>query len=414
MPGQLQQLKTDYANSALVAGLIAVIVSYAGPLIIVFQAAQAAGLSPEQVSSWVWAISIGSALSGIYLSWRLKIPIITAWSTPGAALLVASLGQYSFEQAIGAYLVSAGLIFIFGLTGWFQTMMDKIPKSIASAMLAGILFNFGVSVFTSIPLSPELVLPVLLAYLITKRVLPRYAIVSALFSGVALAFLFGQIGQAEVDFAFATPVFTYPEFSLSAIIGLAIPLFIVTMTSQNVPGVAVLKSAGYQPAVNTVISGTGLVSVLLAPFGAHGINLAAITAAICTGEESHKDASKRYIAGLSCGAFYLIIGLFGATIASAFSILPAALVATVAGLALFGALSNGLHGAMAIDKEREAALITFLVTVSGLSIYGVGAAFWGLIAGMVTCWLLNSNLVPTIKKPKKQTEQLAEQSAKVQ
>ena len=383
-----EKLKADYSHSALVAGLIAVIVSYAGPLAIVFQAGQSANLSPELISSWVWAISIGSALSGICLTWYLKIPVITAWSTPGAALLVTSLSLYSFPEAIGAYLISGVLIFIFGITGLFQTLMAKVPRSLSSAMLAGILFQFGVSVFTSMQVVPELVLPVILAYLVCKRLFPRYSIMAALTVGISISFIMGMSNSQLLSISLAVPVFTIPEFSIAATIGLAIPLFIVTMTSQNVPGVAVLKTAGYKPSINPIILGTGLASILLAPFGAHGINLAAITAAICTGPESHEEPKKRYVAGLFCGAFYLSIGMFGAAIASVFSTLPEALIATVAGLALFASLSNGLMAAMEVEAEREAALITFLVTVSGVSIWGIGSVFWGLIAGLIAYFVL--------------------------
>jgi len=377
----IKNLKSDVSVSAIVAGLIAVIVSYAGPFVIVFQAAQAANISNELITSWVWAISIGSAITGVYLSLKFKQPIITAWSTPGAAVLVLSLPNYTFNEAIGAFILSSVLILLVGLSGFSQKIMDKIPMCVASAMLAGILFKFGLDVFGSLELKPIIVLPMIIFYFLGKVFFPRYAVTLSLIIGIVMALLYEKLDFSVINLSIAHPIFTMPHWDISALINIGIPLFIVTMASQNIPGIAVLKSAGYKPNTSSLISFTGFISLLLAPFGSHGLNLAAITAAICTGEESHQYKSKRYIAGVACGLFYLLIGIFGSTLIVVFATLPKVLVASIAGLALFPAISNSLSASMENEKFREIALVTFLITVSGISFFGIGSAFWGLIVG---------------------------------
>ncbi|MCO7571503.1 benzoate/H(+) symporter BenE family transporter [Pseudomonas chlororaphis] len=385
----MHSLSKDLSLSAVIAGLIAVIISYAGPLIIVFQAAREAHLPSDQVSSWIWAISIGSGLTGLLLSWRLKVPVITAWSTPGAALLVSMLPTVSLPQAIGAYIVASLIIAVVGLSGAFDKLMSRLPKAIAAAMLAGILFRFGAGLFTSVTLQPVLVLAMIAAYLLGKRLSPRYAILAVLLVGCAVAAGLGEFNGGAITLAVAEPIFIAPEWSWHAIINIGLPLALVTLTGQYVPGMAVMRSAGYNTPARSIVSWTAITSVLLAPFGSHGINLAAITAAICTGREAHEDKDKRYIAGIACGLFYLFMGIFGATLASVFAALPKELIAALAGLALFGAISAGLSGAMADEKQREAALITFLVTASGMSFLGLAAAFWGLIFGLVAHFALS-------------------------
>lgn len=373
----------DCSVSAVVTGLIAVMVSYAGPLVIVFQAAKSGLLTPEQLSSWLWAISIGSGVSGLWLSLRYRTPVITAWSTPGAALLVTSLAQYRYSDAIGAYMFSALLITLLGVTGLFSRLMARLPVAVVAAMLAGVLFRFGVGVFSSLAQGPALVLPILLVYLVARRTGARYAIMAALITGILCAFFLNLMDFQGVSATLAEPQWTTPSFSLSAMIGLGIPLCFVTMASQNAPGIAVLRTAGYGVPVNPLVTVTGMASVLLAPFGAHGINLAAITAAICTGAESHPLLARRYVAGVSCALLYLLVGSFGATMASVFASLPGVLMASIAGLALFSALANGLGVALANESQREPALITFLVTASGISFFGIGAACWGLVFGVL-------------------------------
>ncbi|ROL93460.1 benzoate/H(+) symporter BenE family transporter [Pseudomonas protegens] len=385
----MHSLSKDLSLSAVIAGLIAVIISYAGPLIIVFQAAREAHLPSDQVSSWIWAISIGSGLTGLLLSWRLKVPVITAWSTPGAALLVSMLPTVSLPQAIGAYIVASLIIAVVGLSGAFDKLMSRLPKAIAAAMLAGILFRFGAELFTSVTLQPALVLAMIAAYLLGKRFSPRYAILAVLLVGCAVAAGLGNFNGGSITLALAEPIFIAPEWNWHAIVNIGLPLALVTLTGQYVPGMAVMRSAGYTTPARSIVSWTAITSALLAPFGSHGINLAAITAAICTGREAHEDKDKRYIAGIACGLFYILMGIFGATLASVFAALPKELIAALAGLALFGAISAGLSGAMADEKQREAALITFLVTASGMSFLGLAAAFWGLIFGLVAHFALS-------------------------
>lgn len=376
-------LKEDLSISSVVVGLIATMVSYAGPLVIVFQAANVAHLSDSHLSSWIWAISIGSGITCILLSIWFKAPIITAWSTPGVVLLVSSWSIYSYTDAIGAFIFSAVLITFLGWTGLFEKIMNRIPYSITTAMLAGILLNFGVEVFTSLKNLPELVFPMILCYLIFKRFSPRYTVVITLFLGLLITYFTGNLKTESIELSLVNPIFTIPTFSLDALIGIGIPLCIVTMASQNAPGIGVLRADGYNVPISPLVTTTGIFSILLAPFGSHAINLAAITAAICTGKEAHEDKNKRYIAGISCGLFYLIFGMFGAAIASIFQAVPSEFIAAIAGLALFASLSTSLTSAME-GTQKESGLITFLVTISGISFLGIGAAFWGLIAGILT------------------------------
>lgn len=377
-------MRQDISLSALVAGVIAVVVSYAGPLVIVFQAAQAAHLGPELLSSWIWAISIGAGLTAITLSLRFRAPVITAWSTPGAALLVTALPGVTLPQAIGAYLFSAALITFFGWSGWFDALMKRVPRAIAAAMLAGILLRFAIDVLGAARSAPMLVGTMFVLFLVLKRLQPRYAIAGVLLGGTAFAALAGDLRLEALSLTWARPVWTTPEFDLRTMLGLGLPLCLVTLTGQFVPGIAVMRAAGYTTPANPLVTTNGIASLLLAPFGAHGINLAAITAAICTGPEAHENPARRYVAGVACGALYLIVGAFGATLAALFAALPHALVAAIAGLALMGAIQNGLGGAMADEGQREAALVTFVVTASGTVFLGLGAAFWGLALGLAT------------------------------
>jgi benzoate membrane transport protein len=377
----LHALRRQASLSAVTAGLIAVTVSYTGPLAILVQAARAARLDEAQLSSWIWAISIGSGLTGILLSAATRAPIITAWSTPGAALLVTALPLYTFPQAVGAYLLSAALLTLFGLTGLFERAMARLPIGLVAAMLAGILFKFSAAVLTSLGEWPGLVLPLVATFFAARRWLPRYAVVLTLLLGAAIVWGAGRVDLSHVRPALAVPVFTWPELSMPALVGLGLPLFLVTLTSQNATGMGVLRAAGYTVPASPLVTVTGLASLLLAPFGCHALNLAAITAAICTGPEAHADRDRRWVAGVACGAFYVVVGLFGATLALAFGALPDALITTLGGLALLGALTGGLATAMTEERTREGAITTFVVTASGVSFLGVGAAFWGLVGG---------------------------------
>ncbi|MFL6643513.1 MAG: benzoate/H(+) symporter BenE family transporter [Paraburkholderia fungorum] len=380
---------SDMSLSAVVAGFVAMMTGYTSALVLMFQAGQAAHLTDAQISSWIWALSIGMAVCTIGLSLRFRAPIVIAWSTPGAALLVSSLPHVAYPEAIGAFIVCAVLLTVVGLTGWFDTLMKKIPAGIASALLAGILFEIGIEIFRAAQFQTALVLTMFFAYLIVKRFAPRYAIVTTLIVGTLAAGALGLLDFSRFHVALAHPVFTMPVFSVAASISIGIPLFIVATASQNVPGIAVLRADGYTTPSAPLIATTGIASLLLAPFGSHGINLAAITAAICTGPEAHENRNKRYTAALWCGIFYLIAGIFGATIAALFAALPKALVVSVAALALFGSIMSGLANAMQDTKQREAALVTFMVTASGLTLLSIGSAFWGLVAGVLTQLVLN-------------------------
>ena len=388
-PTRLRPL-ADTSLSTLVAGFVAMMTGYTSSLVLMFQAGQAAHLSDAQISSWIWALSIGMALCTIGLSLRFRAPIVIAWSTPGAALLVSSLPHVAYPEAIGAFIVCALLLTVVGLTGWFDTLMKKIPAGIASALLAGILFEIGIEIFRAAQFQTALVLAMFFTCLVIKRLAPRYAIVTTLVVGTAVAGGLGLLDFSHFHVALAQPVLTMPAFSVAAIVSIGIPLFVVAMASQNVPGIAVLRADGYTTPSAPLIATTGIASLLLAPFGSHGINLAAITAAICTGPEAHEDRNKRYTAAVWCGVFYLIAGIFGATIAALFASLPKALVVSVAALALFGSIMSGLANAMQDLKQREAALVTFMVTASGLALLSIGSAFWGLVAGVLAQLVLNA------------------------
>ena len=374
----------DYLHPpALAAGFIAVLVGYTSSAVIIFQAAHAVGATAAQVGSWMIALGLGMGITTIGLSLRYKMPILTAWSTPGAALLVTSLDGIGIAEATGAFLFSALLITISGLTGWFERVIDKIPLPIAAAMLAGILFQFGIGIFISLESQLVLVLVMFIVYLVAKRFLARYAILLVLIVGLLLSAWQGLLDFSAFELTLATPQWTSPVFSLPVMIGIGIPLFIVTMVSQNIPGIAVLRSDGYRPPISSLISWTGVSTLLLAPLGCFAINLAAITAAICTGPEAHHDPEKRYVAGISTGVVYLIMGLLGATVAAIFAAFPSEFVLALAGLALLGTIANSLQQAMSNSSNREAAVITFLVTASGLSLFDIGSAFWGLLAGVI-------------------------------
>jgi benzoate membrane transport protein len=390
-PASVPRLRplADSSPSAVVAGFIAMLTGYTSSLVLMFQAGQAAGLSNAQISSWIWALSIGMAITTIGLSLRYRAPIVVAWSTPGAALLITSLPGVSYGEAIGAFIVCAVLLALVGLTGGFERLMRRLPGSLAAALLAGILFKIGSEIFVAAQHRTALVLAMFFSYLVFKRLQPRYAVLVALLVGCVAAAALGLLDFSGFRFALAEPVWTTPEFSLTAVISIGIPLFVVAMASQNIPGIAVLRADGYQVPASPLISVTGIASLLLAPFGSHGINLAAISAAICTGPHAHEDQAKRYTAAVWCGIFYGVAGTFGATLAALFAAFPKELVLSIAALALFGSISNGLTVAMQEPKEREAALITFMVTASGMTLLSIGSAFWGLIAGVLTLLILN-------------------------
>lgn len=386
-----KSFSNTYSNilPPVIAGLISVIVNYGGTFILIFQAAQMAGLSPELTASWVWSISIGVGITGIYLSWYTKEPIITAWSTPAAAFLITGLVSVPYSEAIGAYMLSALAFLILGITGYFGKLIRLIPISIASGLLAGILLQFGISAFTNMTIDPLLAISLFFVYLITKRFSSRYAIVSVLSFGFILLVLQSQINFSGFELKLASPIFTEPTFSLNATLSLALPLFLITLTGQYMPGLLILKNDGFKTSAKPILAITGLGSFIMAPFGSHAFNLAAITAAICTGKESCEDPSKRWIAGIAAGIFYILVGIFGVTLAALFAAFPATFISTLAGLALLSTIAGSLSNAISDIDTREAAIITFLATAANINLFGIGGAFWGLILGLISYFILN-------------------------
>jgi len=378
----------DVTFSAILAGFVAVLVGYTSSAAIIFQAAEAAGASPLQIGGWLTMLGLGMGLTSIGLSLWYRTPIVTAWSTPGAALLVTSLPGTSMNDAIGVFIFASGLMLLCGVTGLFARLMHYIPQALSAAMLAGILLRFGLNAFTSLQSNFALAGTMCLVYLLARRALPRYAIVLTLAAGLIVAGLQGDISLHGQSLSFAVPEFVTPHFSLSALLGIGIPFFVVTMASQNAPGIATLKAHGYQVPVSPLISWTALTALLLAPFGGFTVCIAAITAAICMGEDIHPDAKKRYMAAVSAGVFYLLAGLFGGSIGLLFTALPTPLIHTIAGLALLGTIAGSLQRALVEESHRDAAIITFLITASGVTLLGVGSAFWGLVGGVIAHWVL--------------------------
>ena len=383
------QFFKDLSLSTAVAGFVAVLVGFTSSVAIVFQAAQAFGATPAQITSWMWALGLGMGLCSLVPSLILRQPVMVAWSTPGAAVLATAglAGGFSMGEAIGAFMISALLITLAGVTGWFERVMNRIPMEIAAALLAGVLARFGLQAFAAAQTALPLVLLMLMVYLVSRRLAARYAVVITLAAAVVFVASRGQMAWSAVQLELALPVFTAPQFSMAAAVSLAIPLFVVTMASQNLPGVAVIRASGYDLPISRLITLTGLATLVLAPFGAFALNFSAITAAMCMGPEAHADRNRRYTAAVACGAIYVAIGLFGAVITGLLTAFPKELVVAIAGLALLGTIGNGLAAALRDESHREAALITFLVTLSGVVIVGVGSAFWGVVAGSIALFV---------------------------
>lgn len=375
-------LKSWLSPSLFSAGLIAVLVGYTSSAPIVFEAARAAGATPAEVASWLWALGLGMGVTCIGLSLATRTPVLTAWSTPGAALLATSLHGVSMAQAVGAFVFAAAAAALVGFSGTFERLMRRVPSSLASAMLAGVLLQFGIDLFGLFGDHRALVGTMLAAFVLARRFAPRYAVPLTLAAGIAVAAALGQLHLGGVPLRLARPLLTWPQWHLGTIVGIGVPLFLVTMASQNMPGLVVLRSNGYHLPASPLVGATGLTGVLLAPFGGFSFNLAAITAAICMSPNAHPDPAQRWRASVWAGVFYLATGVFGATMAALLAAFPAALIGAVAGLALLGTIGTSLHGALADPRERDAALITFLLTASGLTVLGLGSAFWGLLAGL--------------------------------
>ncbi|MBU9831403.1 benzoate/H(+) symporter BenE family transporter [Rahnella sp. FC061912-K] len=387
----------DLTFSAVIAGFVAVLVGYTSSAAIIFQAAEAAGATVAQIGGWLSMLGLGMGVTSIGLSLYYRTPVVTAWSTPGAALLVTSLPGTSINEAIGVFVFATGLILLCGVTGLFAKMMHYIPQALSAAMLGGILLRFGLNAFTSLQSNFALAGSMCLVYLLAKRALPRYAVVLALAAGLIVAGWQGDIALHGQSLTFAAPAFVMPHFTLSSIIGIGIPFFIVTMASQNAPGIATLKAHGYNLPVSPLISWTALTALVLAPFGGFTVCIAAITAAICMGEDIHPDPKKRYMAAVAAGVFYLIAGVFGGSIGMMFTALPEVLIHTIAGLALLGTIAGSLYRALENESQRDAAIITFLITASGVTLLGIGSAFWGLAGGVITHLILS---IPARKRDK--------------
>ena len=373
----------------VVAGLISVIVNYGGTFILVFQAAKVGGLSPELTASWVWSISIGVGVTGLFLSAMFREPIITAWSTPAAAFLVTALATTPYGEAVGAYLISAAAFVVLGLSGYFEKLIRLIPPGVAAGLLAGILLQFGIGAFGGVSIDPLLTSVLIVAYVVLKRFCARYAVVGILVLGLAFLLVQERVDLSGLQWQFSAPVFTMPVFSLNALLSVAMPLFLITLTGQYMPGMLVLRNDGFKTSANPIVTITGLGSLVMALFGSHAFNIAAITAAICTGKEAHEDPSKRWVAGIAAGIFYILVGVFGVTLAAVFMAFPATFITTLAGLALLGTIGTSLASAMADPKTREAALITFLAAAANIKLFGIGGAFWGLVIGLVAYAILN-------------------------
>lgn len=376
-------LKKDWSISATVAGFLAVLISYSGPLIIFFQAAQKAQVSNTMMISWIWGISIGAAIAGIFLSIKYKVPVITAWSAPGTALLVTLFPNISLNEAVAAYITSAVVIFLIGITGYFDKLLKWIPQDVAAGMMAGILFQFGLGLFTATDTMPVIVFGMLLVFLVAKRFTPRYAMVWVLVSGVLLSLFLGQMNPVNVNFALAIPQFIVPEWTWNSTLNLAIPLILVSLSGQFLPGMAIMKLSGYDTPAKPIITATSIASLAVACVGGITIVLASITAALCMGKDAHELKEKRYIAGIANGIFYILGGLFAGSIVMLFSLLPKELIAALAGLALLGAIATNISVAMKNESHREAALITFLATASGMQFLGLSSVFWGICIGVI-------------------------------
>ncbi|WP_256469560.1 benzoate/H(+) symporter BenE family transporter [Lelliottia sp. AC1] len=374
---------------AVLAGFVAVLVGYASSAAIIWQAAAAAGATPQQIAGWMTALGIGMGVSTLALSLWYKSPVLTAWSTPGAALLAISLQGVTLAETIGIFIFANALILLCGVTGLFARLMKIIPHTLAAAMLAGVLLRFGLQAFSHLEGHFLLCGSMLLAWLVAKAFAPRYAIVATLLVGSVAAWARGDVVTDSLAFRVVLPEFIAPKFTFTTLVSIGLPFFLVTMASQNAPGFATMKASGYPVAVSPLIIFTGALALLFSPFGVFSICIAAITAAICQSPDAHPDASKRWLAAAAAGVFYLLAGIFGGSITALMAALPLSWIQTLAGLALLGTISGSLYQALQHEAERDAAIVTFLVTASGVTLLGIGSAFWGLIAGGI-CFVVLS------------------------
>lgn len=367
--------------SAFSSAAVAAVIGFGGTVALVVQAGQAMGATPSQIVSMVTALCLAIGVTGAILSWFLKMPVVLAWSTPGAALVAASTLNLSWPTAVGAFLLAGVLMALTGLIPILGRLAGRIPPSVAGAMLAGVLLPFVLRLFRVIQDDMALVAGLILVFLIFRRLRPVWALPAVLAAAFAALAFSGQLVLSPEAGLFGRLERVVPVFDWKAAVSLGLPLFLVTLAAQNLPGLVVLQTAGFPPPANRLILTTGLASCLAAPLGSHGVNLAAITAAICTDADAHPDPSARWIVGVIYGVLYLIIALFAALLAGLFIGMPTAALAAVTGLALVAPLSGALQGMVSETSTREAAVLTFAATASGLSLCGVGSAFWGLAIG---------------------------------
>lgn len=389
----MQKLIQDFSVPAVFAGFITFLIGISVSAVLVIQGAQTLGATPEQISSWLWALGLSIGVSGLVLSWKYRYPVATAWSTPGIALVIATGSHYSLSAAIGAFIVCGILTAFVGFSGIFQRLLSKIPMSLSCAMLAGILLKFGIQLFTDLQQSWAFILTLLAIYLIAKRLWPRYCIVLTVVAAMILCPVFMPFQFPHLSWSLAKPVWISPEFSASTILGLALPLFIINMSSQFLPGIGMIKSYGYQPHTNSLVGWIGVSQTILAPFGAFSVCLAAISAAVSLDDQVHPDPKRRYIAGMSCGLFYILMGLFATTLTGLLMAFPKIFIVTLAGIALLGTISHNIAIAFKEPQDREPALLTFLMSASGVQFFGIGSAFWGLLLGIVVAIILNHRKV---------------------
>ena len=367
--------------SAASAALVATVAGVGGTLPVVLAAAQAVGATPEQASSWVSGLGLATAVSALVLSVRYRMPIITAWSTPGAALIASSSAVPSFRAAVGAFVLAAALILLTAAVRPLARLIERIPGSIAAAMLGGILLRLVVAMIEQVPGQPLLVLSLIALFLVARHLLPAMASLIVLAAGAALAWALGLVKPIP-PLGLSGLTLAMPAWDLATLIGLGVPLYLVTMASQNLPGFAVLRASGYHPPTQPVLAVTGAASFGTAFLGAHTSNLAAISAALCTGPDAHPDPAKRWITGPFYALWWGLIALFGASLVGLFGALPPALLTTVAGTALLGSMAGALGSALGPEKDRLAAAGTLAVTASGVTLLGIGSAFWGLVFGL--------------------------------
>jgi benzoate membrane transport protein len=369
--------------SGFFSGLLVVFVSLTGPIAILYQAVQAANLSVEITNSWLLAIFMGSGLFALLMSLRFGIPIIGSWASTTTALLITGLVDHPFSEVIGAYFVASVILMVIGYTGIFSKLMQTIPHAVIMAMLAGVLLIFGVKIFSSTQINPILGVSMLLVFFAAKAIRFRAPVVLSFVVGVVVVALQSKINIPEVKLSIATPVWTNPTFPVGAFFTLTIPIVLLIMTSQNAPGIALLKAVGYTPPINTIVHFGGFLSLLGSGFGGSGVNLSSITASIAISEESDPNPDTRYFAGVVAGLAYCVAAIFAGVFSSLFGSFPGELTAVLAGIALLPIITTSLVDAMEVKDYRDSAVVTFLVTISGVSAFGVGSPFWGLIAGVI-------------------------------